>query len=245
MKPSPPVGCSTGPHTHIADLPAFHCLQVPAQDDSSSQRQGKLQFLCSLLLCAARLYAARLPSSHAPDTSTNRQALLPLLGLLLLAWILELVGLIFVHRCAQRPLTRVSICCARRTCYVRQAVQAPLVVIVKNACHYAALVCPWMRLTRCDITCDSLARLCRANLSWAVCFAGSAATMARVTGTRRPSCPSLSTVARSSGARCFFLRAKRLLTASLLYYLVECLARSCQRVSLVLVCCRCCVIFLF
>jgi len=112
VKPSPPVRCSTVPHIHLADLPAFHYLQVSSQDDSSSQRQGELQVRCSLLLCAACLYAARLPSSHAPDTPTHRQALLPLLGLLLLAWILELVGLIFVHRCARRPLTRVSICCA-------------------------------------------------------------------------------------------------------------------------------------
>jgi len=112
VKPPPLAWCSTVPHTHIADLPAFHCLQVPLQDDSSSQRQGKLQLRCSLLLCAACLYAARLPSSHAPDTPTHWQALLPLLGLLLLAWILELVGLIFVHRCAGRPLTCVSICCA-------------------------------------------------------------------------------------------------------------------------------------
>ncbi len=112
VKPSPPALCSMVPHIHVADLPAFHCLQVPLQDDSSSQRQGELQVFCSLLLCAACLYAARLPSPHAPDTPTHRQALLPLLGLLLLAWILELVGLIFVHRCARRALTRVSICCA-------------------------------------------------------------------------------------------------------------------------------------
>ena len=44
------------------------------------------------------------------NRNLSRQALLPLLGLLLLAWILELLGLIFVHKCALRMHESVSIC---------------------------------------------------------------------------------------------------------------------------------------